>query len=75
MSNSTGNSRKAENAYHSGAHGSFSKFLVEYELLAFFSFVCVCFCLVHALCYICLFSMSGHCPWVTFFLFPLESWF
>ena len=24
---------------------------------------------------VCLFSMFGLCPWITFFWFPLESWF
>ena len=30
-------------------------------------------CLFYVLCCVCLVSMSGRCPWITFFLF--QSWF
>ena len=56
-----------------GAPGPCSQFLVESEL---FIYVCyfVCIILVN-LCCVCLFSMSGRCPWITFRWFSLESWF
>ena len=42
-----------------------------------FTFVAlyVLFWLFHVLCCVCLFSLSSLCPWISFLLFPLESWF
>ena len=36
----------------------------------------ICTCMYYfVLCCVCVFSMSGLCPWITFIWFSLESWF
>ena len=45
------------------------------ELFIYFVTLYVLFWLYYVLCYLCLFSMSGLWPWLTFFWYPPESWF
>ena len=69
-----GHSRKAEDAYPIGTPGPCSSFY--WILSCSFTFVAlyVLFWLFHLLCCVYMVSMSGLCPWVIFFWFPLESW-
>ena len=71
MSNSAGVCRKAEDAYStlplfSGVRIVHCLLLQWMYYFGYFMFFVLC---------VCLFSMSGLCPWITFFWFPLEFWF
>ena len=72
MSSSVDVSRKAE-------LGRLLYWCTRSMLPVWFSFTFVAlnvlFCLFYVLCCDCLLSMSGFCPWITFFWFLLESWY
>ena len=52
-------------------HPVFSGVWVAHSLCFFVAL----FQFLHVLCCVCVFSMSGLCPWITLFWLPLEPWF
>ena len=71
--NSAGVSRKVVDDYPTSAQRPCSQFLVESELLIYF-----CFCMYILVILFFVVCVSFPClvfVWITFFKFPLESWF
>ena len=75
MSNSADVSRKAEDAYPTGAPGPWSSGVQVAHLLLLLCMYYFSYIVLYILCYVCLFSMSDLWPWITFLWFPLKSWF
>ena len=75
MCNSASFSRKAEDAYSTGAPGPCSQFLVESDLLIYFRYlVCMILFILYSLLYLSVFHVWSLSLYY-FFWFPLGSWF
>ena len=66
MSNSAGDSRKADDAYPIGAFGLCSMFLVNSSWSFTFVFLCSCYIgsFIFFVACVCLFSLSSRYPWM-----------